>query len=160
MGRLGTSELKPGRRVALLENGVFSQPNQETHIHAILQTIGAVLVLPYVALAGFFLLVGEAARAKGLFALLDIVLHHASWIVRWGIYAFALLWLGLVVMGFLAQFQRISALCLCLLAIGSLLVIVVLPSSDMEFGQLLFLAPCVAVAATSGWLFMRAGHGA
>ncbi|ROZ64123.1 hypothetical protein [Ramlibacter sp. WS9] len=106
-----------------------------------------------------FLLIGEAARSKGLFALADVVLHHATWILRWGIYGFALLWLCLVAMGFFAQFQRMSALCLCLLAIGSLVVIVVLQSSPFEAGQLFFLAPCIAVAVMSGWLFARAGGG-
>ena len=79
--------------------------------------------------------------------------------MRWGIYGFAILWLCLVAMGFFTQFQRVGALCLCLLAIGSLVVILVLQSSPFDAGQLFFLAPCIAVAAVTGWLFTRAGGG-
>jgi len=68
-----------------------------------------------------------------------------------------LLWLLLAVAGFLTPFKRAGALALCLLAIGSLLVLIVLQPSRMEPGQLLFLAPCLLVAATSAWLFVRAG---
>lgn len=114
------------------------------------------LVLPYVALAGLFVLIGEAARVKGLVALLDAALHHASWIIQWGIYAIPLLWLLLAVAGFFAPFKRAGALALCMLALGSLLVLI-LQTSRMEPGQLLFLAPCFVVAATSAWLFVRAG---
>ncbi|MBK6591798.1 MAG: hypothetical protein IPG23_03145 [Burkholderiales bacterium] len=117
----------------------------------------AVLVLPYAALAGLFLLIGQAAKAKGLLALLDAALHHASWIVQWGIYVIPLLWLLLAIAGFFAPFKRAGALALCMLAIGSLLVLIVLQPSRMEPGQLLFLAPCFLVAATSAWLFVRAG---
>lgn len=115
------------------------------------------MVLPYAALAGFFLLIGGAARAKGLFALLEVVLHHANWLLLWGVYGFALLWLALVVMGLLAPFQRAAALLLCLLASGSLLIIIALPSTPLEPGQVLFLAPCVVLAVASAWLFVRAG---
>lgn len=128
-------------------------------MHAFLHTLGALLVLPYIALAASFLLIGEVARARGLAAIFDIVFHHFSWIVRWGIYGFALLWLALVVMGFFGQFQRFTALCLFLLAAASSSIIILLSSSKIEFGHVLFLVPCFAVAATSAWLFMRAGGG-
>ena len=129
-------------------------------MHAFLQTLGAILVLPYVALAAGFLLIGEVARAKGLAAIFDVVFHHFDWIVRWGIYGFVLLWFVLVVMGFFDQFQRFTALCLFLLAAGSSVVIMLLPASKMELGDFLFLVPCFAVAGTSFWLFMRAGSAA
>lgn len=89
--------------------------------------------------------------------MLDVALHHASWIVQWGIFGIPLLWVLLAMAGFFAPFKRAGALALCLLAIGSLFVLIVLQSSRMEPGQLLFLAPCLAVAATSAWLFVRAG---
>ena len=126
-------------------------------VHALLHLIGAVLVLPYFALAGLFLLIGEAARAKGMVALLDAALHHASWIFQWGIYSIPLLWLLVAVAGFFTPFKRAGALALCMLAIGSLLVLIDLQTSRMEPGQLLFLTPCFVVAATSAWLFVRVG---
>jgi len=126
-------------------------------MHALLQTIGAILVLPYLGLAGLFLLIGEAARTRSLLELIDVVIHHASWLVRWGIYGFPLLWLCLVLTGFFAGAQRFGALCLCLLALGSIVVIVALHTPRMGLGELTFLVPCVAVAAASAWLFVRDG---
>lgn len=128
-------------------------------MHALLHSIGAVFVLPYVALAGMFLLVGEVARAKGVFGILDVLLTHANWFVRGGMYGLALLWLVLLGMGFIPQLQRAGSLSLCLLAGASLVVLVTLQTSRVEFGQWLFLLPCAAVVATSAWLFVRAGSG-
>ena len=88
-------------------------------MHAILQTIGAIVILPYLALAAGFLLIGDVARAKGLAGIFDVVFHHFDWIVRWGIYGFVLLWIVFVIMGFFDQSQRFTALCLFLLATGS-----------------------------------------
>ncbi len=52
-------------------------------MHAFIHTLGAILVLPYVVMAGGFLLIGEAARAKGLLALFDVMLNQADWLLRW-----------------------------------------------------------------------------
>ncbi len=127
-------------------------------MHALLHIVAAVLVLPYVALACLFLLIGEAARTKGLLALLDVALHHASWFARWGMYVIPLLWLLLAAAGMIAPFKRPGALALGLLAAGSLVVIITLDSSRMDLGQVLFLAPCLAVVVMSVWLFVRAGN--
>jgi hypothetical protein len=126
-------------------------------MHALLHTVGAVVVLPYVTLAMFFLFIGEAARARGLIALVDVTLYHADWLIRWGIFVMPLLWVCLVVMGFVPRLQRASSLCLCLPAVASFIVVVTLSSPRVGFGEIIFLLPCVAVAATSAWLFIRAG---
>lgn len=126
-------------------------------MHALLHTLGAVVVLPYVALAMFFLFIGQAARAKGLWALIDVLWNHVDWYLGWVIYAAPVLWLGLVAAGFVPPLQRASSLCLCGLACASFLVIVALSSPRVGVGELLFLLPCLAVAATSAWLFWRAG---
>ena len=52
-------------------------------MHALLHAVGAVVVLPYVTLAMFFLFIGQAARARGLIALVDVTLYHADWLIRW-----------------------------------------------------------------------------
>ena len=124
-------------------------------MHAFLHTVGAVVVVPYVALALFFLFIGQVARAKGLEALIDIVWNNVDWYVGWGIYAAPVLWVCLVATGFVPRFQRASSLCLCILAIASFFVVVTLSSTQVGVGELIFLLPCVAVAATSAWLFLR-----
>ncbi|MEI7665009.1 MAG: hypothetical protein WCI65_03045 [Synechococcaceae cyanobacterium ELA263] len=123
---------------------------------ALFHTIGAVVVLPYVALALFFLFIGELARTKGLFALVDVALFHANWFALWGIYAGAILWICLVATGFVPRLQRASSLCLGLLAAASFIVVFLL-SSTRSAGEVIVLLPCVAVAATSAWLFLSAG---
>jgi hypothetical protein len=124
-------------------------------MHAFLHTVGAVVVVPYVALALFFLFIGQVARAKGLKALIDIVWNNVDWHVGWGIYAAPVLWVCLVATGFVPHLQRASSLCLCILAVASFLVVVTLSSTRAGVGELIFLLPCVAVAATSAWLFFR-----
>ena len=126
-------------------------------MHALLHFIGAIVIVPYVAVALLFIFVGTAASSKGLLALFDTVLYHANWFVRWGIYVIPMLWICLVAMGFLASLQRASSLCLCLLAVSCLLVIISLHSTPIGLGELVFLIPCIAVAATSAWLFFRTG---
>ena len=61
-------------------------------MHAFLHTLGALVVLPYLLLAAAFLLIGEVAKARGLLALIDVVVNHANWILLWGIYALAAFW--------------------------------------------------------------------
>lgn len=121
-------------------------------MHAVLHILGAVLVLPYAGLAALFLMIDEAARAKGLLAVLGVLLDQFVWIVPWGALSAALLWLALVIGGCIARLRRLAALCLGLLALGSLGVITVLQSSPLEAGQITFLAPCAAVCAMSVWL--------
>ena len=45
-------------------------------MHALLHTVGAVVVVPYVALALFFLFIGQAARAKGMIAIIETVWNN------------------------------------------------------------------------------------
>ena len=124
-------------------------------MHAVLHILGAVLVLPYAGLAALFLLIDEVARAKGLLAMLDVLLDQFVWIVPWGALSAAVLWLALVVGGCIARLRQLAALCLGLLALGSLGVITRLQSSPLEAGQITFLAPCAAVCAMSAWLVTR-----
>ncbi len=116
------------------------------------------MVLPYALLAALFLLIGEAARTHGLIELVDVALAHATWILQWGIYAFIVLYFVLFLMAFVPRLRSLGALCLCVLAIGSLLVICTLQATAINFGQFLFLVPCLAAAIFGGWLFIRDGR--
>lgn len=129
-------------------------------MHALFHTVGAVVVVPYVALALLFLFIGQVARSKGLLALIDVVWNNIDWYLGWGICAAPLLWVCLVATGFVPRLQRAGSLCLCLLAVTSFVVVVTLSSTPVGAGELIFLLPCVAVAATSAWLFFRRGAGA
>jgi hypothetical protein len=126
-------------------------------MNKLLHTVGAIVVVPYVLLATFFLYVGELARARGLGALIEIAWNSLDWLA-WGIYIAPALWICLVATGFVPSLQRASALCLCLLAAASFLVVVSLSSSQVGIGELIVLLPCIGAAGTSAWVFVRIGR--
>ncbi|EDY37318.1 hypothetical protein CPCC7001_196 [Cyanobium sp. PCC 7001] len=126
-------------------------------MRVVLHVLGSILVLPYAALALWFLVIGDIARSKGLFAVLETALNHLNGVLLWGIYLLPLLWLGLVVMGCVPRLQQPGALCLALLALASCLVVVSLSSTPVGLDDLVLLFPCLAVAVSSAWSFWRAG---
>ncbi len=122
----------------------------------LLHAIATLVALPYALLAAAFLLVGQAARARGLVGVVDVLLHHADWFVRWGIYVLPVLYLALAVAGFSPGLRRTGAVFLLVLSTGSLLLIWLLPTSGKtDLGQWVFLLPCVAVIGVSAWLVFR-----
>ena len=126
-------------------------------MNAFLHTLATLAVVPYLLLAAAFLLIGDIARTRGLFALIDVVANHANWIFRWGIYGLLVFLVALVVAGCLPSLQRIGAVVLFLIALGSLDVICTLHSTRMGLGEVTFLLPCIAVLGLSAWLFVREG---
>ena len=123
----------------------------------LLHAIATLVALPYALLAAAFLLVGQAARARGLFGIFNILLHHADWFVRWGIYVLPVIYLALALAGFSPGLRRMGALSLLVLSTGSLLLIWLLPTSGrFDVGQWVFLLPCVAVIGFSAWRVFRA----
>ncbi|MBI1345919.1 hypothetical protein GC163_06485 [bacterium] len=126
-------------------------------MHALFHTLGAFVVLPYLALALLFVFIGQVAKAEGLLGIVNVVWNNVDSYLGWWIYVAPVLWLGLIAAGFVPQLQRAGSLCLGFLAIACVLVIITLSSRPVGLGELLFLLPCVAVAATSAWLFLRGG---
>ncbi|MFO1001840.1 MAG: hypothetical protein U0936_16010 [Planctomycetaceae bacterium] len=126
-------------------------------MNAFLHTIGTIIVLPYMLLATAFLIIRDVAISRGLFATIDAILNHANWIFRWGIYELPVLLVVLIVAGFLPSFQRIGAVVLFVIALGSLSVICTLHSAKIGPGEITFLLPCFAVVGLSTWLFIRTG---
>ena len=126
-------------------------------MHALLHTICAVVVAPYIALALFFIFVGQLTRAKGMLPLLEAVWNNFFFYFTKGMFIAPLLWVCLVAMGFVPALQRTGSICLGLLAVASLTLIFSLSSSRFELGELFFLAPCMIVVATSIWLVFRGG---
>lgn len=127
-------------------------------MHGVLHLLGTVVVIPYTLLAGWFVMIGEVAEARGLWAVLDAFLTQLNWVAGWGIYAIPLAFACLAALGFVAGLRRVGALLLSLLATASLLTIGLLHSGGLGPGELLFLAPCAAVLAVSAWLYRRSAQ--
>lgn len=126
-------------------------------MHPLLHTVCAVVAVPYIALALFFLFVGQVARSKGMLAVIGTVWDNFFFYFTKGMFIAPVLWIGLVAMGFFPALQRTGSICVCLLAAASLAVIFFCSSTRLELGQILFLVPCFAVALLSLWLALR-GH--
>lgn len=124
-------------------------------MHAFLHIIGTVVVVPYVALALLFVFIGQLARSKGLWALVDAFWNNLDWYVSGGFHVAVAIWVCLVVTGCIPTLQRGSSLGLSILAAASFIVIVCLSSSRLGIGEIVFLFPCVAVAVTGAWLCFR-----
>lgn len=105
---------------------------------AFLHTLATIVVLPYMLLAIAFLVIGDVARTRGLFALIDVVLYHANWIVRWGMFGSPVFLTAILVAGFLPSLQRIGAACLFLIAVGSLGVICALNTTRIGLEEAIF----------------------
>ena len=124
-------------------------------LHALLHSVCAIVVVPYIALALFFVVVGQVARSKGILEVIDTLWNNFYYFIGWGIYVVPVLWICLIAMGFVSSLQRAGSLCLFVLSTGSLIVIVIFPSTQIELGHLLFFAPCIAVIITCTLLFFR-----
>ncbi len=124
-------------------------------LHAVLHLLCSVVVLPYVALALFYIFIGQLASSKGMLDLIENLWDKLWFYFTKGMFIAPVLWIVLVTMGFLPSFQRTGSICLLVLAVASLIVMFAI-SPDLEFGHILFLLPCVAVAGTSAWQAFRA----
>jgi hypothetical protein len=109
------------------------------------------MLVPYLLLAIAFLLLGQAIGSGGMFAFFGTLLTQFIWIFPWGILGFVAILGSVGALGLSSRFRALGSLCLCLLAAGSLGVIVFITTSKMGMGQLLFLLPCALVLVYSAW---------
>lgn len=121
-------------------------------MRGILHLIATLVLLPYVALAGAFVLLGSAIAGGSLGAMLRILLAEALWLFPWGFLGCAAAIVVLIALGVGERLRWLGAACLFGLAAASLVVILALPADLPDVGQVVFLLPCAAVLAFSGWL--------
>lgn len=114
--------------------------------------LAALTLLPYILLATGFTLLGYAISGGTLLALLDALLTAALWLIPWGLLAFAVAFVGLLMLGMSDRWRWLGGLCLCLVAFASLVVIIGRATPDFDLPHLLFLLPCAAILAFGGWL--------
>ena len=119
----------------------------------LLHLLSIILVLPSVALASAFIILGHAIATQSLLGFLGELLAVALWLVPWGLLVALSALLALVVGGLSARFRWLAALCVATLAIGSSVVAFVLTAhAGFSAGQLWFFVPAVVSASVGLWL--------
>jgi len=118
----------------------------------LLHVVSVVLLLPSLVLASGFLLLGHAISGATLFGLLDRLLNDALWLVTWGVYAAIAVLVAILVGGLVVQTRWLAGLAVALLSLASAVVIIVLHSGSISFGQWLFLVPGFIALCIGAWL--------
>ena len=119
----------------------------------LLHLLSVILVLPGVALAGVFCILGHAMATRSLPGFLGELLAVALWLVPWGLLAICVALIALVLGGLSARFRWLAAACVVVLAIGSTVVVFVLTAhSIFSADQLWFFVPAVVSASVGLWL--------
>jgi len=121
-------------------------------MRAALHVIATVVLLPYIALAAGFLLLGQAISRGSLLSILDALLSQFLWIVPWGAIGMAVAIFLVAALGLSPGSRWLGGACLFVIAAACLVIIVVMPTAPMSPGQWLFLLPCALVLLFGGWL--------
>jgi len=116
-----------------------------------LHLLCSIVLLPYLLLAAWFLILGDAIASGSLLSFFGTLLAHAVWLMPWGILGFGCGFLILCVIGVSDRLRWLGAACLFVLAGGCLLVIGQIDAVT-SFGQILFLLPCLGVLGCGAWL--------
>jgi hypothetical protein len=119
----------------------------------LLHLLSVLLVLPGVALASAFVILGHAIATHSLLGFLGELLAVALWLVPWGLLATFAALLALVLAGLSARFRWLAALGVATLAITSSVVVFVLTAhAGFSAGQLWFFVPAVISAFLGLWV--------
>lgn len=110
------------------------------------------VLLPYLALAAWFLILGDAIAGGSLASFLATLLSHALWLMPWGLLGLAAGILGVAALGMIEGVRWLGGLCLFILAGSCLFIVITGNPSAVGPGELLFLLPCFAILIFGGWL--------
>jgi hypothetical protein len=109
-------------------------------------------LLPYLALAAWFLILGDVIAAGSLASIITTLLSHALWLFPWGLLGIAAGIVGLAALGVIESARWLGGLCLFVLAGSCLFIVIAGNPSAIGAGELLFLLPCFAILVFGGWL--------
>jgi hypothetical protein len=132
-------------------------------LRPLLHLISVVLVLPILALASVFAILGRAIAAGSLLSLFDQLLADAAWLIPWGLLAACAVLLLVALGGLFVRTRWLAGLCVAILGIGSTVIVLVLTvgNSDPSLGELPFFVPGVVASSIGAWFAVteRPGHG-
>lgn len=117
-----------------------------------LHLLCTIMLLPYLLLAAWFLILGDAIAGGSLASFFTALLAHALWLVPWGLLGLAAGIVAVAALGVIDGVRWLGGLCLFFLAGGCLFVVIAGNSSAIGPGELLFLTPCFAILVFGGWL--------
>ena len=110
------------------------------------------VLLPYLALAAWFLILGDAIAGGSLVSFLATLLAHALWLMPWGLLGLTAGIIGLAALGMIESVRWLGGLCLFVLAGSCLFIVIAGNPSAVGPGELLFLLPCFAIGIFGAWL--------
>ncbi len=117
-----------------------------------LHLLCTIMLLPYLLLAAWFLILGDAIASGSLASFLTSLLSHALWLMPWGLLGFTAGIVAVAALGVIEGVRWLGGLCLSILAGGCLFIVIAGNPSAIGPGELLFLLPCFAVLIFGGWL--------
>src|ERR1700686_846005 len=121
-------------------------------MRGILHLLCTIMLLPYIALALWFLILGDAIAGGSLALFLDALLSQAAWMTPWAPIGIATGIVAVAALGLTDGLRWLGGLCFLVLATVCLVVFFVASKSAIGFGEMLFLLPYFAVLVFGGWL--------
>ena len=123
-------------------------------MRSLLHLLSVILVLPSVALASAFIILGRAIATQTLFGVIGQLLSDALWLIPWGLLAGFAVVLLIAVGGLFVQTRRIAGLCVAILGVGSMVISIamIVSHSTITTGQLRFFVPAVVASCIGIWL--------
>lgn len=120
-------------------------------MRGVLHLAATIVLLPYIALAGWFLILGEVIASGSLWAIFDTLVERVAWLIPWGLLGIVAGIVLVAALGFIMTLRWLGGLCLFMLAACCLLIVLTRSASTIGVGEALFLLPCVAVLVVGGW---------
>jgi hypothetical protein len=117
-----------------------------------LHLLCTITLVPYLLLAAWFLILGDAIAGGSLVSFFTTLLSHALWLMPWGLLGFTAGIVTVAALGMIDGVRWLGGLCLFALAGACLLIVIAGNPSAIGPGELLFLLPCFAILIFGGWL--------
>src|SRR5207342_3319603 len=89
-----------------------------------LHLLCTLVLLPYLLLAAWFLILGDAISGGSLASFLTTLLSHALWLIPWGLLGFTAGIVAVAALGMIEGMRWLGGLCLFVLAGGCLFIVI------------------------------------
>jgi len=117
-----------------------------------LHLLCTITLIPYLLLAAWFLILGDAIAGGSLVSFFTTLLSPALWLMPSGMLGFTGGIVTVAALGMIDGVRWLGGLCLFALAGACLLIVIAGNPSAIGPGELLFLLPCFAILVFGGWL--------